>query len=92
MPNPKPSQKQGVQAIERGCSILDLLGKGKQTYSIRELASELKKRRPELPIILMSGADWRAGDTTDGFLEKPFTLDSLAQAIRSVLADSTLDD
>ena len=58
----------------------------------RELANELKKRRPELPVILMSGADWRAGDTTDGFLEKPFTLDSLAQTIRSVLAGSTLGD
>jgi hypothetical protein len=46
MPSPKPSQKQGVQAIERGCSILDLLGKGKQTYSISELASELDLPKP----------------------------------------------
>ena len=46
MPSPKPSQKQGVQAIERGCSILDLLGRGKQTYSIRELASELNLPKP----------------------------------------------
>ena len=58
----------------------------------RELASELRKRRPELPILLMSGADWRADDTTDGFLEKPFTLDSLAQTIRAALADSSLSD
>ncbi len=58
----------------------------------RELADELKKRRPDLPVILMSGADWRAGDATDGFLEKPFSLDKLAQTIRSALAGSTLSD
>ena len=55
----------------------------------RELAAELRKRRSDLPIILMSGADWQADDTTDSFLEKPFTLDSLAQAVRSVLAGTT---
>ncbi len=43
---PKPSPKQGVQAIERGCRILDLLGKGKQTYSISELASKLDLPKP----------------------------------------------
>jgi PAS domain S-box-containing protein len=58
----------------------------------RELAIELKKRRSGLPVILMSGADWRASDDTDGFLEKPFTLDTLAQTIRSVLSASTLGD
>ncbi len=58
----------------------------------RELASELKQRRPELPVILMSGADWRSGDTTNGFLEKPFTLDKLAQSIRTALSDSELSD
>ena len=58
----------------------------------RELAIELKKRRNDLPVILMSGADWRASDDTDGFLEKPFTLDTLAQTIRSVLSASTLGD
>ncbi|MGW8221529.1 MAG: IclR family transcriptional regulator [Syntrophobacteria bacterium] len=46
MPSPKPSKKPGVQAIERACSILDLLGKGKQTYSIRELAHELNLPKP----------------------------------------------
>ena len=46
MPSPKQSQKKGVQAIERGCSILDLLGKGKQTYSISDLASELDLPKP----------------------------------------------
>lgn len=59
----------------------------------RELAHELKRRRSDLPVILMSGADWRAGDdTTDGFLEKPFNLNTLAQTIRSVLSGSELED
>ena len=46
MPSPKPSKKPGVQAIERGCRILDVLGRGKQTYSIRELASKLDLPKP----------------------------------------------
>ena len=54
-----------------------------------ELAETLKQLRADLPIILMSGADWQANDATDHYLQKPFTLDSLARAVRSVLAGST---
>jgi DNA-binding IclR family transcriptional regulator len=46
MSSPNLSKKLGVQAIERACSILDLLGRGKQTYSIRELASQLNLPKP----------------------------------------------
>ncbi len=53
-----------------------------------ELAETLKQLRADLPIILMSGADWQASDATDHYLQKPFTLDSLARAVRTVLADS----
>lgn len=54
----------------------------------RDLAAELQKRRSDLPIILMSGADRRAGDPADRFLEKPFTLDALSRSVRSVLEES----
>lgn len=58
----------------------------------RELASELKRRRNDLPVVLMSGADRRASDEADGFLEKPFKLNTLAQTVRSVLSGSELED
>ncbi|MEM8768836.1 MAG: two-component regulator propeller domain-containing protein [Pseudomonadota bacterium] len=53
-----------------------------------ELFVELKRRRSELPVVLMSGADFRVGENADGFLEKPFSLDSLAKAVRSALEGS----
>ncbi len=53
-----------------------------------ELAIELKRRQLALPVVLMSGADFRIGENADGFLEKPFSLDSLAQAVRSALEGS----
>ena len=41
-----------VQAIERGCIILDALGKGKQSYSIQGLSSELNLPKPTVHRIL----------------------------------------
>jgi DNA-binding IclR family transcriptional regulator len=41
-----------VQAIERGCMILDALGKGKQSYSIQELSSGLNLPKPTIHRIL----------------------------------------
>jgi two-component system, cell cycle sensor histidine kinase and response regulator CckA len=58
-----------------------------------ELAQRLRARRPQLPVVLMSG--W-AGDALDeleageaGFpmLAKPFTGDELAATVRRVLAE-----
>ena len=42
----------GVQAIERGCSVLDLLGSGRQNYSLRDLSSELNLPKPTVHRIL----------------------------------------
>ncbi|MGE0622070.1 MAG: two-component regulator propeller domain-containing protein [Pseudomonadales bacterium] len=55
----------------------------------RDLAAELQKRRSDLPIVIMSGADRRADDVADRFLEKPFSLDSLARSVRTALEEST---
>jgi IclR family KDG regulon transcriptional repressor len=42
----------GVQAIERGCSALDLLGSGRQSYSLRDLSNELNLPKPTVHRIL----------------------------------------
>lgn len=72
MTSPKPSKKPGVQAIERGCSILDLLGKGKQTYSIRELASELDLPKPTVHRMLATFC--RFGYVTQDEVSKEYRL------------------
>jgi len=52
MPSSKLTNTGVVQAIERGCRILDLLGKGKQSYSIHDLFYELKLPKPTIHRIL----------------------------------------
>ena len=49
---PKSKRAFGVQAIERGCSVLDLLGSGRQNYSLRDLSNELKLPKPTVHRIL----------------------------------------
>ncbi|HUE36245.1 MAG TPA: response regulator [Candidatus Acidoferrum sp.] len=56
----------------------------------RELAAELKKRKPDLKVILtsgfnaaMAGKDWSNGDTV--FLPKPYLPDAAAKLIRNTL-------
>ena len=55
-----------------------------------ELAIQLKNRRPDLPVLFMSG--WMdhlpvdLGVRADGFVRKPFQADALARVLRSVLA------
>lgn len=54
-----------------------------------ELAQELRRRRPELPILLMTGyneqaelaREMKTGTTVDGLLQKPFRASELACAI-----------
>jgi DNA-binding IclR family transcriptional regulator len=41
-----------VQAIEKGCNILDLLSRGNKSYSIREIAHTLKLPKPTVHRIL----------------------------------------
>lgn len=49
---PKSKKTFGVQEIERGCSVLDLLGSGKQSYSLRDLSKELNIPKPKVHRIL----------------------------------------
>lgn len=57
-----------------------------------EVGESLRRQRPDLQIVLMSGfppADLQAETARvriDGFLEKPFALDDLANAIDAALA------
>ena len=59
----------------------------------RALAEALAVARPSLPVLYMSGYTddeiVRRGllDTSNGLLQKPFTADSLARAVRSALAE-----
>jgi two-component system, cell cycle sensor histidine kinase and response regulator CckA len=61
----------------------------------RELATELKKRKPGLKVILtsgfnagMPGKEWSKGDTT--FLSKPYLPDTAAKLIRDTLDASAV--
>lgn len=52
-----------------------------------EVARTLRARRPELPVVLMSGTDRTADAATLGaaFLPKPFHSESLGDAVRCAL-------
>ncbi|MBI3791568.1 MAG: response regulator [Gemmatimonadetes bacterium] len=58
----------------------------------RDLVLEVRKTRPRMPIILMSGYVGESLETTEGlnplpiFLEKPFTVASLGEAVQRALA------
>ena len=57
-----------------------------------KLAEALKAIRPEVPVLLMSGAGRPESDCVDGFVEKPFSLTVLAGALRAVLAEKPSAD
>jgi IclR family acetate operon transcriptional repressor len=52
MPLLKAKNQATVQAIERGCRILDHLSKGKQSYSIQDLSLDLNLPKPTIHRIL----------------------------------------
>jgi len=52
MPVLKTKNTGTVQSIERGCKILDALGKRKQSYSIQDLSSQLNLPKPTIHRIL----------------------------------------
>jgi len=59
------------------------------------LLGEVRRRRPELPVILMSGSEWglaedadQLGAQADVFLRKPFDLVEADRAVRTALAAS----
>ncbi len=57
-----------------------------------ETLAEMKKLRPGLPVILMSGYDQQQvarqlpASQVAGFLQKPFRMDALMAAVQQVLA------
>ena len=51
-----------------------------------QLIRALRERRPALPVILMSGAGRPPDVQVEFFMDKPFTLNTLARAVRSVLS------
>jgi PAS domain S-box-containing protein len=56
----------------------------------REVAEELRRRRPGLPVLYVSGYaadtfDGASGDDSSGFLAKPFTAPTLLGRVREVL-------
>lgn len=59
-----------------------------------ELAREIRQTHPEIPIILCTGYSSMVNEKTaqefgiQGFLQKPFTMQMLAQEIRTVLGDT----
>jgi CheY-like chemotaxis protein len=54
----------------------------------RELAAELGKRLPRLPVLLISGAHLGGRSSSGPFLPKPFTPMSLVSSIRELVAVS----
>lgn len=55
-----------------------------------KLAEQIKNRRDSVPVILMSGAGPNKQEHVDKFVEKPFTLTGLGQAVREVLAERSV--
>ncbi|MEQ8692871.1 MAG: ATP-binding protein, partial [Pseudomonadales bacterium] len=51
-----------------------------------ELAEQVKQKYPDIPILLISGADQPEAETVDGFLTKPYTIAELAAKIRTMMA------
>lgn len=82
----------GAEALEKleaasgiDLMISDLVMPGMHGLQLCELA---KQKRPELRVLLMSGysdADIGALDPAVSWLEKPFTIDSLARRVRTIL-------
>ncbi len=78
-----------AHADETTVVLLDLTMPG---ASGSEIAVQLRRIRPDVPIVLMSGfsldhptAGWANTLGRAGFVQKPFTRDELAQALQGVL-------
>lgn len=54
-----------------------------------KLAEQIKQLRPDMPVVLMSGAGHGTTENVDVFIDKPFTLLGLGQAVRSVLPETS---
>jgi signal transduction histidine kinase/CheY-like chemotaxis protein len=100
----------GFRVLEaaNGKAALDIMGKDGAVDAVltdlampemggRELARQLRERRPELPIVFMSGYTddivSRRGLLDEGvpFLEKPLSPDTIARKMRDVLPTKSAD-
>jgi CheY-like chemotaxis protein len=78
----------GERAGEVRAVLLDLTMPGK---SGQEIMADLRQICPDVPLLLISGYDEKqvsaelAGMKVSGFLQKPFSLEAIRAAIRSVL-------
>jgi DNA-binding NtrC family response regulator len=79
---------EGLELFEKGDFegvISDMVMPGEQ--SGLDLVRDIRERRPDLPLLLMTGYSSAASEARqDGFvlLEKPFNMDRLAQALGQV--------
>lgn len=52
----------------------------------QELAERLRASRPSLRVLFMSGAIGADKDERDGFVQKPFSRDSLRESVKQALS------
>ena len=79
-------QVAGTHAERIGLLLTDLVMPG---IGGRELARTLRRQRPELRVLYLSGYSedgvFDADDVPGGFLQKPFSVDTLLAAVQSAL-------
>jgi two-component system cell cycle sensor histidine kinase/response regulator CckA len=89
------SGNEAVEVFQReaGAARLIVLDMNMPGISGEETIGELRRARPEVPIIVSSGyteteAIERFGDTIQGFLHKPYQVPDLARAVQAALGKS----
>ncbi len=69
------------------CALVDRMMPGVDGAAV---VAEIRKLRPDLPVILMSGYGRQEGapeESNTAFLQKPFTADALVGKVRAILAE-----
>ena len=81
-----PDAESALRLIEQHTSRIDLVitDLGMPGIKGRELAEVLSVFRPELPVLAMTGSERVITDRRLPLLGKPFTLDSLREAVRTM--------
>ena len=85
--------REGLEALKKNADAIDavLLDMTMPHMNGPETLREMRKRRPELPIVLTSGYDEQeattrcAGKGLVSFIQKPYRTDQLIRKIREVL-------
>ena len=83
--------KDALEACRESPSLVDLLltDVGLPSMSGDEVAKELRRQHPNLPLVFMSGRCERPPFDTAIYLQKPIEFDALAEAVRSALLGRT---